>query len=116
MTLKKENSSKLPLAGRLNLKIHGGDPFEEFDLGDLIFDPQGWFGNTKVVDYVIAAISPDCIVELESWKGAFALYIAQKLRDINKDCAVVCVDAWLGSVEHLVSIDRDNLMFKNGFP
>jgi hypothetical protein len=116
ITLKSKKSSKLSLAERLNLKIHGGNPFQEFDVGDLIFDPQGWFGNTKVVDDVIAAIRPDCILEVGTWKGASALYMGKKLREINEDCAVVCVDTWLGSVEHWVSIDRDELMFKNGHP
>ena len=111
IALKNNNSSKLSLAERLNLKIYGGNSFQEFDVGDSIFDPQGWFRNTKVVDDVIAAIRPDCILEVGSWKGASALYMGEKLREINQDCAVVCVDTWLGSVEHWVSMDRDDLMF-----
>lgn len=115
--MEQQNPDSLSLAARLNQQIHGGNPFSDFDAEGLSFDPQGWFGNTTVMDEVIGKVNPDCIIEVGSWKGASAMYLAEKLSGSHADCAVICIDTWLGSIEHWLTPDlRDQMMFRNGQP
>ena len=91
-------------------KIHGtNDPYANLDL--LEEDLQGWASEAPVFAEVIEKIKPKTIIEVGSWKGRSAVHMA-RLASFNgdvKDLEVVCVDTWLGSVEHWT----DNIDFKN---
>ena len=47
------------------------------------------------------AAQPELIIEVGTWKGASACYWASLLRERNVNGAVICVDTWLGGLEHL---------------
>lgn len=60
-------------------------------------DIEGWFDFRDVYDYVAATL-PDggTFVEVGSWKGKSAIYLAHRLEDIYKGVWVDCVDTFEG--------------------
>ena len=46
-------------------------------------------------------MKPRLIVEIGSWKGDSAVYWASLLKQNGIDGAVICVDTWLGGLEHI---------------
>ena len=91
-------------------KIHGtNDPYANLDL--LPEDLQGWASEAPVFLEVIEKLKPKTIIEVGSWKGRSAIHMTQLalLHCDARELEVVCVDTWLGSVEHWV----DNIDFKN---
>ena len=96
-------------------KIHGtNDPYANLDL--LPEDLQGWASEASVFLEVIEKIKPKTIIEVGSWKGRSAIHMTQLalLHCDARELEVVCVDTWLGSVEHWTgNIDFKNFM-RNG--
>jgi predicted O-methyltransferase YrrM len=91
-------------------KIHGtNNPYENVDL--LEEDLQGWASERAVFEEVINQIKPRTIIEVGTWKGRSAVNMANlALNHCDaRDLEVICVDTWLGSVEHWT----DNAEFKN---
>jgi len=89
----------------------------DFSSIEMTFNSEGWFGNTKVLDDVTDRLKPDCIIEIGSWKGASAIYMAERLRKLNPNSAVICIDTWLGSTEHWLNAEnREEMMMLNGRP
>ena len=74
-------------------------------------DLQGWASEAPVFLEVIEKLKPKTIIEVGSWKGRSAIHMTQLalLHCDARELEVVCVDTWLGSVEHWV----DNIDFKN---
>jgi hypothetical protein len=73
-------------------------------------DTQGWASESSVFKEVIDEIKPTRIIEVGSWKGASAIHMARVLLANGvEDFEIVCVDTWLGSVEHWMGNDE----FKN---
>lgn len=64
-------------------------------------DYQGWGSDRKIFKEILLDLKPRKIIEVGSWKGASALHMADVLlaNDV-RDFEIVCVDTWLGSVEH----------------
>lgn len=61
----------------------------------------GWFAFAKVYDEAVAAARDGAIfVEVGSWKGLSAYYMASHIRDSGKRIRFYCVDHWAGSEEH----------------
>jgi predicted O-methyltransferase YrrM len=61
----------------------------------------GWFTYTRTYDRAVAEANDGAVfVEVGSWKGLSAYYMAAKIRDSGKRIAFYCVDHWLGSPEH----------------
>lgn len=60
-------------------------------------DIHGWFDFRDVYDYV-AKMLPDagCFVEVGSWKGKSAVYLADRLEDIDKVAIIKAVDTFEG--------------------
>jgi hypothetical protein len=46
------------------------------------------------------------IIEVGSWKGDPALGMAEIIREAGIEAAIVCIDTWLGSLEHLAGTVR----------
>jgi hypothetical protein len=61
---------------------------------------EGWFDFRDVYDYVAKTI-PDGgnFVEVGSWKGKSAIYLAQRLRDIEKVTSLTVVDTFKGDAD-----------------
>ena len=65
-------------------------------------DAQGFLTEADVLRELVRAIRPTIVFEFGSWKGSSAAVISTQLRDLCIDHCVVCVDTWLGGVEHFL--------------
>lgn len=62
---------------------------------------QGWFNYETFYKTVADQLKiGDIFVEVGSWKGASAAFMAVELENLNKDIKFYCVDTWRGSEEH----------------
>jgi hypothetical protein len=87
------------LAAGLLRRLHPTDPYAGFPLHDYPPDPQPG-ADDDLLARLVAELRPRLVIEVGSWKGATAIRLANLLRAQGADAAVVCVDTWLGSVEH----------------
>jgi glycosyltransferase involved in cell wall biosynthesis len=63
-------------------------------------DIDGWFDFRDVYDHVATTLDDaDTFVEVGSWKGKSAVYLAHRLRDIGKQPRIICVDTFEGDAE-----------------
>jgi predicted O-methyltransferase YrrM len=82
---------------------------------------QGWGGFHRVLSWAVAHLRPNRIIEIGSWKGQSAIFMALASLRLNLETEIVCVDTWLGSLEHWDSASGDKTMFeslsiKHGYP
>jgi len=62
---------------------------------------ENWFSAHKLYSDVANLFpSGSVFVEVGSWKGKSAAYMAVELANVNKDIKFFCVDTWQGSAEH----------------
>ena len=96
------------------------NPYRGFDPGPYPLDLQGWGSSHPVLADAVALYRPEIIIEVGSWKGASAIYIAEASQRQGLDCAVICVDTWLGNVSHFLNKDSPDhfpsLAMKHGYP
>jgi len=86
-------------------KLHGVDIYKDFVVIDT--DITGG-GNFNVLLDVIEQLKPQTVIEVGSWKGKSAIFMARAMKDNGiKNPAVICVDTWLGSFEHYTSYKTD---------
>ena len=79
------------------------DPYK--DLTVLPLDDQGWNSDSLVFDKVIEELKPKVIIEVGTWKGRSAINMAKICLEHYNDFEIVCVDTFLGSVEHWTGVD-----------
>jgi predicted O-methyltransferase YrrM len=61
----------------------------------------GWFAYAKTYDRAVADASDGAtFVEVGSWKGRSAYYMALRIKASGKRIRFCCVDHWQGSAEH----------------
>lgn len=104
--------------------IHEVNPYINFNPGALKPDLQTWGGNSNIFIEKIDELKPKLIVEVGTWKGGSAINMAKHLKKINSKAKIVCVDTWLGSLEHWMAKDEKShrknwfrsLKLKNGYP
>ena len=102
--------------------------FKEYDpylgLPVLASDMQGWASESTTFEEIIIELQPKLIIEVGTWKGCSAIHMAktciQHYKDFGidyEDLEIICVDTFLGSVEHWVH-DQGLLMkyVENGRP
>ena len=96
-------------------QIHAGiDPYADFQPYE--YDGFGWNSNDTSFKDVIESVKPNLIVEVGTWLGASAVNMANICFDLGIERSkleIVCVDTWLGSVEHFT---MGSLTRKNGHP
>jgi len=107
----------MTIADDLNKALHDGSPFDGFEADDVSYDLQGWLSAERVFDELIDGLKPQLIVEVGSWKGSSAVYMAKRLAKHRDDFAIVCVDTWLGSAEHWANRGWYKMLnCRNGYP
>jgi hypothetical protein len=96
------------LTQSLQKLILNGDPYQDFPLQDYPQDMQGWCSNDPLFEQVIDSRKPTLILEVGTWKGASAIHMAELMKqkraasgEFQRDFAIVCIDTWLGGVEHI---------------
>jgi predicted O-methyltransferase YrrM len=60
----------------------------------------GWNGDSPLLPMLVAEVKPKLIVEVGSWMGQSSINLAKAIKSLNLDCTLICVDTWLGSIEH----------------
>lgn len=73
----------------------------EFPNPGVEIDLHGWNSTHPVFAEVIKQSNPATIIEVGTWKGRSALHIAK----LATAARVICVDTWLGSGEHIHSVE-----------
>lgn len=90
------------LAQLLMQKLHGQDIYAGFRHQDIAPDMHGGGGN-PFFEPLIDALRPGLIIEVGTWKGSSAIRMAELLRAREIDGTVVCVDTWLGGLDHILN-------------
>jgi len=87
------------------IEIHADSPYRDFPAEKFPIDLQGWGFESPIFEHVIGKYRPTKMIEVGSWKGASANRIAGLMKSIipSPDAQLVCVDTWLGSVEHWIN-------------
>ncbi len=79
------------------------DIYAGFPLDDHPLDLHTWGGDNPIFGRLIAALRPERIVEVGTWKGASAITMARACRQHGVPCEeIVCIDSWLGSAGMLI--------------
>lgn len=103
--------------GRL---LHRKSPYEGFDASDHLTDLQGWNGTDPLFERVLKVLRPNLVIEVGSWKGQSTVNMAKIARDLALPTRIICVDTWLGSIEHWDQNRPDDiyssLQKRNGYP
>jgi len=82
-----------------NILYPNQNPYENMEV--LPFNNHGWASNHSAFAEVIAEIKPQLIVEVGTWIGGSSrTMVEQCLANGIKDFEIVCIDTFLGSVEH----------------
>jgi predicted O-methyltransferase YrrM len=106
------------LAASLLRRLHPVNPYVDFPLAEFPQDLQGGSDDgflAKLINEPQARI----LIEVGCWKGANAIRMASLLKQQGADAAVICVDTWLGSVEHWEGSVRGwdiRPFLRNGYP
>lgn len=98
--------------------IHPRPPYADLDADPGPLDLQGWgSSDSPVFAEVFGQLRPQAIVEVGTWKGRSAVHMAELARSLGLDTTIVCVDTWLGGLDHLLSDEwRPQLRMVNGMP
>ena len=108
------------LANKILYDIHGTSIYENFDYHSYSSDISG--GDLlPIFEELIDRLKPKIIVEVGSWKGRTATHMASLLKQQNLDAVVICVDTWLGGIEHFTKLKDDstwglNKYKQHGYP
>ncbi|GJD35397.1 class I SAM-dependent methyltransferase [Methylobacterium aerolatum] len=96
---------------------HGRDPFAD-PPGELrALDLQGWRSIHPYLEEAVTGFRPAVVVEIGTWKGASALYLARTMAEHGVSGTVIAVDTWLGAVDHWADPGLfAELAMENGFP
>ena len=94
------------------------DPFEGFAPNP---DTKlwGWNGGAPIFGALVKELKPKLVIEVGSWMGQSACNIASTLKSegLADTSALVCVDTWLGSLEHWQDPAlKPHLQLRHGFP
>lgn len=78
-------------------------------------DLQGWNGDSVVIEKLVLQHRPHLVIEVGTWKGMSALSMHRHLANAGVEHEIVCIDTWLGSLEHMLWF-RDELDYRGGRP
>lgn len=89
--------------------LPGPEIYRDIEAMKLETDLQGWHSAHPLFRELIMGLDESLpgglkeIVEVGSWKGASAIHMAKQRRNISPNSfRLICVDTWLGSLEHWV--------------
>jgi predicted O-methyltransferase YrrM len=94
----------------------GVDPFAGFPSNLYALDMQGWGSGHHYLTEAIEPVNDRLIVEIGVWKGASSIRMAQAMKDQGVRGTIICVDTWLGSVEHWTQDWFADLACDHGYP
>ena len=94
-------------------KIHPGDIYSGFTAKPEAID--GWGGGDPIFAQLVNALRPEVIIEVGTWKGQSAITMAESCRGAGLKTAIICVDTWLGSEEHILGVSA-TITREHGYP
>lgn len=99
-------------------QIFQENPYDNFPLEMYQTDLQGWGSDSYLFEKIITYLKPNLIFEVGSWKGKSAINMAKIIQKNNLKCTIICIDTWLGSVEHWINKTKfyPSLKIKYGYP
>lgn len=108
----------------LILYLFGRNPYLNFNPDGWTFDAGGWHSNFTHIKAILEQKKPLISIEVGTYKGASALLIAECIRQQNSGGKLICIDTWLGSLEHLplgnsiseASQSQKKLLAVHGYP
>lgn len=102
--------------------LHGKlDLYENFDYNNYknTLSPGSMPAN-EILSSFVKSLKPSIILEVGSWLGWSAMGMAKQMKENGTDGAIVCIDTWMGGVEHWDSAIKqtsDNKLQRiNGYP
>ncbi|MSP87766.1 MAG: class I SAM-dependent methyltransferase [Alphaproteobacteria bacterium] len=100
------------------ISVLGGNPFTTFPYRERQSDLQGWMDARSILFTAIERLRPELIVEVGTWKGASTVAMAQHMDKLSVPGRIVCVDTWLGGVEHMLGNEENGnwLNLRWGWP
>ena len=75
-------------------------------------DIQGWFTFPKLYYTMVQTYDDAKFVEVGTWLGRSAAYMATEIVNSNKNIKFFCVDTWEGSAEHKRAIKERDLYYE----
>lgn len=87
-------------AGRFFTDIFPEHPFADLVPDNFPADEPHSLRDPEVLVDMVSLVKPQLIIEVGSWKGHSANLMAHTCKRLGLDCKIICVDTWLGSVEH----------------
>jgi tetratricopeptide (TPR) repeat protein len=100
-------------------KLHIINPYEGFDYKQFPVDLSGGGFQPGFILPLMEITHPQLIIEVGSWKGSSAVQMAAIMRNLGIDGAVICVDTWLGGLEHILNTDPIwglSRYYRQGYP
>ena len=85
--------------GRLMPLIHAQSPYQGFPIAEYPEDLEGWGSQSAAFDELLEKVKPSRIIEVGTWKGGSAIYMATVAQRLGLETEIICVDTWLGAVE-----------------
>jgi len=80
-------------------------------------DSQHFCSDLEVLVEIIKSFRPKVLFEFGSWKGHSAILFAETMAGFQSDFVIVCIDTWLGGIEHYLNADfRHQLFIEDGRP
>lgn len=73
------------------------DPFAGVDIDTVVDDRKGWGSEDPFLDEIIGKVRPSLILEIGTWKGASAIYMAQSVKRHGLETEIICADPHVGS-------------------
>lgn len=110
MSFKKEVLKTLGLQD----PFEGYNPEYELDTGGFVYQQE-----FEQITHLLKEKEQDDFIHVEvgSWKGDSALQMATHFKDNGLNGVIICLDTWLGALEHLVSDNTGIIQYYNyGYP
>jgi hypothetical protein len=85
-----------------------GDIYDGFPASDFELDFTGFNLPWKALS-LIDTVRPSRIIEVGTWKGNSAFWMADRLKGMGVEFELVCVDTWLGSAEMWTVAKREEI-------
>jgi predicted O-methyltransferase YrrM len=96
-------------------RLYGHDIWEGFEPDWAEDEVQGWNGTHGSLAHFPAAGGQTVVIDIGVWKGQSTITMAQSMKRLGIDGAVIAVDTFLGSPEHW---ENDAALFQrhHGYP
>lgn len=89
-------------------ELHFYNPYSGFNPNIYIKDLQGWHGDHAIFYDLLDNLEPKMILEIGTWKGQSAITMGLLVKELGLDTKIVCVDTWLGSIDFINAISKDD--------